>query len=99
MLSLQAKARALQALPKLNAMDARRALEDSLKPLGAAAQMTAQMDRLTVTLKGVSAQALAQWLSSCRQNAHSVPSEAHLKRANTGADGWDGFVVFSMHTP
>lgn len=99
MRSLQAQARALQALPKLNATDARRALEESLKPLGSAAQMSAQVDRLTVTLKGVSAPALAQWLSSSRQNAHWVPSEAHLKRVNVGTDAWDGSVVFSLHTP
>jgi len=100
MLSLQARAQALQALPKLNALDARRALEDSLKSLGAAAQMTQQLDRLTVTLKGVPAQALAQWLSSSRQNAHLVPVEAHLKRGTAaGAATWDGSVVFDMRKP
>ncbi|MDD2924318.1 type II secretion system protein GspM [Rhodoferax sp.] len=96
MLGLQAQARALQALPTLNAPEARRALEEALKPLGTGAQMTQQMDRLNVTLKGVPAQALAQWLSACRQNAHLVPVETHLRRAAAGAAVWDGSVVFAL---
>ena len=93
MQTLQAQARALQALPTLNAPESRRALEESLKPLGSSARMTVQMDRLNVTLEGVSAQALAQWLSSSRQNAHLVPTEVHLTRA---ADAWGGSVVFTL---
>jgi general secretion pathway protein M len=93
MLELQAQARALQALPTLNAAESRRSLEESLQTLGKAAQMTVQADRLSVTLKGVSAQALAQWLASSRQNAHLVPTEVHLTHA---ADAWDGSVVFTL---
>lgn len=93
MQTLQAQARALQALPTLNASESRRALQDSLKALGNTAQITVQMDRLNVTLKSVSAQALAQWLSSSRQNAHLVPTEVHLTRV---ADSWDGRVVFTL---
>lgn len=94
MLGLQAQARALQALPTLNAPETRRALEEALKPLGAGAQMTQQMDRLNVTLKAVPAQALAQWLAACRQNAHLVPLEARLRRSGAGV--WDGSVVFAL---
>ena len=96
MLALQAQARALQALPTLNAPEARSALEDTLAPLGKAAQLSVQMDRVTVTLTEVDAQALAQWLSSSRQNAHLVPTEARLQRT-AGADGaWSGSVVFTL---
>ena len=69
----------------------------SLKPLAATAQLAQQMDRVTVTLKGVGAQALAQWLSATRQNAHVVPAEVHLKRSAAG--GWDGTVVFTLALP
>ena len=93
-LALQAQAQALRALPTLDAQEARRALEQSVKALGPAALMTPQMDRLSVSLKGVSAQALAQWLASARQNAHLVPSEAHLRRSAAGV--WDGTVVFTL---
>jgi general secretion pathway protein M len=99
LLTLQARAKALQALPTLNATEAQRAVEDSLKPLGAVAQLTTQMDRLTVTFQGASAQALAQWLSASRQNAHLVPTEAHLKRAKVGDGTWDGTVVLTLPTP
>jgi len=93
MLGLQAQARALQALPTLDAAAARRALEAALKPLGTRVQVVTQLDRLTATLKGADAQALAQFLSAARQNAHLVPTEAHLKRVGAG---WDGALVFTL---
>lgn len=91
---LQAQALALRALPVVSADDARSALEASLKPLGATAQMVVQVERATVTLKGLSPDALAQWLAVARQNARTVPSEAHLTRNTAGA--WDGSVVFYL---
>lgn len=93
MQALQARARALQALPTLDAAAARRALEAALNPLGASAQVTTQADRLTATLKGVQAQALAQLLSASRQNAHLLPAQANLKRTGSG---WDGTLVFIL---
>lgn len=93
MQALQAQARALQALPTLDAAAARRALEAALKPLGTAAQVATQMDRLTVTLKAVEPQALAQLLSASRQNAHLVPAQAHLQHVGSG---WDGTLVFNL---
>jgi len=93
MLGLQAQARALQALPTLDAAAARHALDAALKPLGIRVQVATQMDRLTATLKGADAQALAQCLSASRQNAHLVPTEAHLKRVGTS---WDGTLVFTL---
>lgn len=94
MQQMQAQAQALQALPTLDAREARSALEAALKPLGSAAQISTQMDRLTVTLKGVEASALVQVLSVARQNAHLAASEARLKRAASGA--WDGSLVFTL---
>lgn len=91
---LQAQAKALQAQPVLSADAARQALEAALKPLGAGAQMTTQIDRVTVTLKAVPANALAQWLATARQNAHTAPVEAHLVRNPAG--GWDGTLVLNL---
>jgi general secretion pathway protein M len=91
---LQAQAQALQAQPAISAEAAQRVLEASLKPLGAAAQMTSQLDRLTVTFKDISADALAQWLATARQNAHAVPTEAHLVR--NPASHWNGAVVMTL---
>ena len=94
MQQLQAQALALRAQPVISAMEARRALEDALKPLGAGAQMVVQVERVTVTLKGVAPDALAQWLATARQNARSVPTEARLTRNAAGA--WDGTVVLQL---
>lgn len=91
---LQAQTRALQSQPVLPVEEARLALEAALKPLGAAAQMSTQIDRVTVTLKAVSASALAQWLATARQNAHTAPMEAHLVRNPAGS--WDGTLVLNL---
>lgn len=91
---LQAQAKALQAQPVLSADEVLQALEAALVPLGTSAQMTAQGDRVTVTLKAVSADALAQWLATARQNAHTAPVEARLVRNPAG--GWDGTLVLNL---
>jgi general secretion pathway protein M len=91
---LQAQAKALQAQPVLSVDAARQALEAALKPLGTGAQMTVQADRVTVTLKAVPASALAQWLATARQNAHTAPLEAHLVRNPAGS--WDGTLLLSL---
>jgi general secretion pathway protein M len=94
MQSLQAQAKVLQAQPMLSANETRLALEAALKPFGSAAQMTVQLDRVTVTLKAASAAALAQWLATARQNAHVAPAQAHLVRNPAG--GWDGTLVLNL---
>ncbi|MDD2919012.1 type II secretion system protein GspM [Rhodoferax sp.] len=91
---LQAQAKALQAQPALSADQARQALDAALAPLGSDAQMTMQFDRATVTLKAVGAGALAQWLATVRQNAHTAPVEAHLVRNPAGS--WDGTLVLNL---
>jgi general secretion pathway protein M len=98
--ALQAQAKALQAQPKMGRDEAVRALESSVKQrLGANAQFTLQGERAMVTLKGASAQALAQWLTQARVNARSVPVEARLQRsaaASAAAPSWDGSLVLSL---
>ena len=94
---LQAQALALRAQPAMPADVARSALEASLKPLGASAQMVVQVERVTVTLKAVAPDALAQWLATARQNARMVPTEARLMRNPAG--DWDGTVVLQLPTP
>ena len=91
---LQAQAKALQAQPVLSADAARQALDAALAALGSGAQMNVQIDRATVTLKAVSASALAQWLATVRQNAHITPVEAHLMRNPDGS--WDGTMMLNL---
>lgn len=83
MQNLLVQARLLQAQPGVNQSDALRALESSVKQsLGASAQLTVVGDRATVTVRAVSAEALAQWLAQARINARALPSEARLVRAS-----------------
>lgn len=94
MLRLQAQVKMLQAQPRLTFDDARRLLEASLKPLGATTQLSVVGERVTITLKGTSADALAQWLTQVRLNARAPPSEARLVRSAAGT--WDGTLVLNL---
>lgn len=94
MQGLQAQAQALQAQPRPEPNEARRLLQASLKTLGSAAQMQVVGERVTVTLKGVAPDALAQWLVQARLNARAVPAEARLARNPAGT--WDGMLVLNL---
>lgn len=97
MQSLQAQARTLQSQPRLGPDDVLRALNASVKQqLGAAAQLSVSGERATVTLKGASAEALAQWLMQTRINAHVLPAEARLTRSASTSASWDGTIVLAL---
>ena len=107
MQALQAQALALQSQPRLSRDDALRALEASIKQrLGAGAQLNILGDRVTLTLKNIPADALAQWLVQARVNARAIPSEARLVRSANPAIppvpgsrtpvAWDGTLVLSL---
>ena len=97
MLSLQAQARALQAQPQIGRDDALRALQTTVKQgLGANAQLSVSGERVSITLKGISGQALAQWLAQSRINAHALPTEAHLSRDSLNPAGWSGQIVMGL---
>lgn len=98
-----AMAQSLQRQPRLSRDDTARALEESLRQrLGASAQLSMQGERAVITLKGASAQGLAQWLANVRALARVVPSEAHLVRASAApsktTDLWDGTLVLTLPT-
>jgi general secretion pathway protein M len=92
---LQAQALTLQAQPLLPISETIRLLDASVKPLGATAQLVVMGERVTVTFKSVSADALTQWLAQVRLNARAVPSEARLVRASA-AGTWDGTLVLTL---
>lgn len=98
MQAMQAQAQALQKQPALAFDDAVRALTTATKQtLGSTAQLGVTGERASVTLKGASADALAEWLVQARLNARSVPMEARLVRAATpGSAAWDGVLVMSL---
>ncbi len=97
MQAMQAQAKAMQSQPKINTMDASRALEASVKQkLGTAAQVSVVGSQATVNLKAVPAAALADWLTQARTSARAVPIQAALRRSSTEPSTWDGSLVLSL---
>ena len=94
---LQVQAQALQAKPRIAFDEARRLLEASVKPLGATAQLATAGERVTVTFKGISADALVQWLVQARLSARAAPNEARLVHNTAGT--WDGTLVLTPGGP
>lgn len=95
MLGLQAQARALQSQPRPGYDESLRQLETSIRQrLGTTARITINGERVTLTLAGAPADALAQWLVQARVDARSLPSEARLVRNAAGQ--WDGTVVLTL---
>lgn len=94
---LKATALALQAQPQLS-RDARvLALERTLKSLGPGAQLQISGTQITLTLRQVPAEVLADWLAQSRAQAQMQASEVRLTRnRTTPAAGWDGTLVYRL---
>ena len=88
MRGLQAEAQSLQAQPPLSTTAAQQALQSTLGALGSTGSLVVQGTLATVTLRGASPQALAQWLARARTEARLTPSQANLSRDAKG--GWNG---------
>lgn len=98
MINLQAQAQSLQSQPKLGREEALRQLELAARQrLGTTARLMVSGDRVTVTLSGTQADALAQWLAQARTTARSLPNEARLTR-NAGGT-WEGSLVLTLPRP
>ena len=102
MLALQAQAQALQTRTVLSRDEALRQLQ-SITP-NKYMQLQAQGTRVSVQLKAMPAADLALWLAQARQQAQTLPTEAHLTRnavsttatTTTAAVVWDGSLVLSL---
>jgi general secretion pathway protein M len=96
MLALQAQAQALQTRTFLSRDEALRQLQ-SITP-NAHMQLQAQGARVSVQVKAMPAADLAHWLAQARQQAQTLPTEAHLTRnaAAPSATAWDGNLVLSL---
>jgi len=81
MLALQAEARQLAAQPRISREVALKALQESVAGLGAGAQMQVSGERAVITLRGVTAVAVASWMGQARTNARAAPVEARLVRS------------------
>jgi general secretion pathway protein M len=89
----------LKAQRVLSYDESLRALESSIKTLGAGATLSVSNERATVILKAVNADALALMLSQVRANARLVPAQVKLQQsAGSSADttAWDGQLVLNL---
>lgn len=107
MRALASEAASLKAQRSLSYEESLRALESSVKTLGAGASLSVSNERASVSLRAVSGDALAQWLAQVRANARLVPTELKLQKAvatvnsnssatKTVATAWDGQLVLSL---
>ncbi len=99
MRQLEAQALAMrsaqQALPPLGREEAQRALEATVRQhFGEAGRLVVSAEGATLTLTGVSGQALAQWLSQSRIEARMLPTEARLNRQANGL--WQGQMTLTL---
>jgi general secretion pathway protein M len=94
MLQLREQAKAMQSQPRRGHDEAVAALQAAMQQLGANARHAVAADRATVTLTGVSSEALARWFTQVRVNAHALPAEARLTRNPAGL--WEGTLVLAL---
>lgn len=93
---LAAESRELRALPAVRQAQAEEALRGATERLGSNAKLTLQGERATLSLSGVSGEALAAWLGEVRSAARVRPDEAKLSR---GPTGYSGTVLLSFARP
>ena len=84
---LAAEGRELRGIAPVSASQAAAALKAATDRLGTAAKITLLGDRATLTLNGVSPEALRAWLSEARNAARARPVEAQLTRGPKGYSG------------
>ena len=98
MQALQAQAQALQQSPQANPDDDVRALQQSVRQqLGASAQLQINGTQATVTFQNLPADALLQWLTQARSNAHATVTQARLKRNTTARPTtWSGTLMLAL---
>ena len=87
--AMQAQAQSLQKAARLSSADAASQLQQSVtEVLGSGAKLNLEGGRATLTLSGVSAENLAQFLTMARTKSHALPLEAHLQKfENTNSNG------------
>lgn len=93
---LAGESQALRNTPRVSVAQAETALRTATERLGTAARLNLQGERATVTLTGVSGEALASWLIEVRSAARARAVEAQLSRS-TG--GYSGTLVLTLGRP
>ena len=96
MQTLQARAKLLQAKPRVTAADSLKTLQDATTAQGKMASLQVLGEQATITLRQISAPTLAAWLAP-ESAARLNPVEAHLQRDGNSAEPlWSGTLVFRL---
>ena len=82
-----AEIKTLRAIAPVSSTQAAAALKAATDRLGEHARLSMQGDRATLTLTGVTSDALLSWLNEVRSAARARPIEASLSRAQQGYNG------------
>jgi len=88
-----AESRVLRAVVPVSQAQAGAALKAASDRLGDKAKLNLQGDRATLTLTGISPEALRAWLNEARSGARARPIEATLQR---GPSGFTGSVAVTL---
>ena len=86
----------LRQRPPVPPAQAEAALRSASDRLGAAATLSVQGDRATLTLRDVPGEGIASWLDEVRTAARARPLEANLQQAQAGR--YNASIVLSLST-
>lgn len=89
----QSEARALKQQPRISPEESQRMLQELGERLLGPGSVTLQGAQVQAQLKGVSPEALAQWLQQARTLGRALPQQMQLERTS---DGWNGTMVLRL---
>ncbi len=84
---LAAEAQQLRAQPPVSTLQSGAALQAATERMGEGGRLALQGDRAVLTLDGVSAEQLRDWLAEARSGARARPVQAQLTRVDSGYSG------------
>ena len=84
---IAAESAGLRGATRVSPAQASAALKAATDRLGTNARLTLQGDRATLTLTGITPDALRAWLNEARSGARARPVEAQLQRGTAGYSG------------
>ena len=94
---LQLRAKALQAQPQLDRIEAVNRLQASVSLLGGNTEFSMSDQRVNLVLRSIPAKALAEWLARARTDANAVLESARLLRdTQTDEPLWSGTLVMTL---
>jgi general secretion pathway protein M len=102
--AMQAQAQTLQKAPRIKANEAVSLLQKAASEvLGNGARLNIEGSRATLTLSGVSADSLAQFVALARTQSQAMPIEAHLQKFSASGSAskdskelWRGALILSL---